>query len=168
MTIHIRPESPADQDAIGEITRLAFMNHPHSRQTEQFIIQALRDAKALSVSLVAEEAGRIVGHVGFSPVSISDGTTDWYGLGPISVHPERQGQGIGRALMENGLDQIRTLGAHGCALVGDPSFYRRFGFSNSPALVYEGILQEYFLVLSFGAHSPQGVASFHAAFAATA
>ena len=58
---------------------------------------ALRAAEALTVSLVAELDGRVIGHIAFSPVAISDGTQDWYGLGPVSVLPEYQRQGIGEA-----------------------------------------------------------------------
>ncbi|MRR50962.1 MAG: N-acetyltransferase, partial [Rhodocyclaceae bacterium] len=81
----IRPETPADTDAIEQVTRRAFLDHPFSHQTEQFIIRALRAEGALAVSLVADEGGRVVGHLALSPVSISDGATGWYGLGPIAV-----------------------------------------------------------------------------------
>jgi putative acetyltransferase len=118
----IRPERPGDEDAIGEVTRLAFASHPHSRQTEHFIVAALRKAGALSVSLVAEEDGRIVGHIAFSPVRVGDGSSGWHGLGPVSVLPALQGQGIGRALIEHGLEELRRLGAGGCVLLGDPAF----------------------------------------------
>ena len=127
MTPTIRPETPSDEDAIEQVTRRAFLSHPYSHQTEQFIIRALRADHALSVSLVAEDAGRIVGHIAFSLVTIGDGVTGWYGLGPISVEPDLQRRGIGRALMERGLAELRKIGANGCVLVGDPAFYTRFG-----------------------------------------
>jgi putative acetyltransferase len=166
MTTSIRPETPADKVAIEQVTRRAFLSHPYSRQTEQFIIRALRADDALSVSLVAEDAGRVVGHIAFSPVSIGDGAADWYGLGPISVDPDLQGRGIGRALMECGLAELRKLGAKGCVLVGEPAFYLRFGFANNPALVLEGVPQSFFLALSFGASSAHGNVQFHPAFQA--
>ena len=127
MTTTIRAEIPSDEDAIEQVTRRAFLSHPHSHQTEQFIIRALRADHALSVSLVAEDAGRIVGHLALSPVTISDGAAGWYGLGPISVEPELQRRGIGRALMQKGLAELRKIGASECVLVGDPSFYIHFG-----------------------------------------
>ena len=74
-----------------------------SNHTEQFIIEALRSARALTVSLVAEVDGIVVGHIAFSPVTMSDGTSAWYGLGPVSVHPEYQRNGIGKALIQEGL-----------------------------------------------------------------
>ena len=166
MTITIRPECPADEIAIGEVTRLAFLLHPHSSHTEQFIVQALRMANALPVSLVAEHAGRVVGHIAFSPVIITDGSHSWYGLGPVSVLPEFQGQGIGRALIERGLENLRALGAHGCVLLGEPPFYSRFGFTNVPSLVLEGVPQEFFLSLSFGSDHAHGKVTYHAAFSA--
>jgi putative acetyltransferase len=167
MNITIRPETPADEDAIEQVTRRAFLTHPFSHQTEQFIIRGLREDQALSVSLVAEEAGRVVGHIALSPVTIGDGVAGWYGLGPISVEPDLQGLGIGRALMERGLAELRNLGANGCVLAGDPAFYNRFGFANNPALVLEGVPQEYFLSLSLGTSSAHGKVHFHPAFQAT-
>ena len=85
--ILIRNEIDAYVDAISEVTVAAFKTLVVSNQTEQFIIEALRSSKALSVSMVAEAEGRVVGHIAFSPVTMSDGTKDWYGLGPVSVHP---------------------------------------------------------------------------------
>ena len=115
----IRNEKDSDIEAISEVTIAAFTNHPYSQNTEQFIIKALRAANALAVSLVAVMEGRVVGHIAFSPVSISGRSCDWYGLGPISVLPDRQKQGIGKALMNEGLSALRNRGAKGCALVGD-------------------------------------------------
>jgi len=166
MTTTIRPEAPSDEDAIERVTRQAFLSHPYSHQTEQFIICALRADHALSVALVAEDAGRVVGHIAFSPVTISDGASGWYGLGPISVEPKLQHRGIGRTLMERGLAELRKIGANGCLLVGDPAFYTRFGFANNPALVLEGVPQEFFLALSLGASSACGNVQFHPAFQA--
>ena len=166
MTITIRPETPSDEDSIEQVTRRAFLTHPYSHQTEQFIIRALRADHALSVSLVAEDAGRIVGHIAISPVSVDDGSGGWYGLGPISVEPDLQRRGIGRYLMEKGLAELRKFGANGCVLVGDPAFYSRFGFANDPALVLEGVPKEFFLSLSFGTSSAHGNVQFHSAFRA--
>lgn len=162
----IRPETPSDRERIAEITIAAFKNHPHSQNTEQFIIEALRAAGALTLSLVAEVDGNVVGHIAFSPATISDGSPDWYGVGPISVWPARQRQGIGQALVREGLSRLQSLGAAGCLLVGDPAYYGRFGFRNDPDLVYEGIPQEYFFVLPFGPRKARGVARFHEGFAA--
>ncbi|CAN7322472.1 N-acetyltransferase [Pseudorhodoferax sp. LjRoot39] len=166
MATTIRPEAPSDGDSIEQVTRRAFLSHPYSHQTEQFIIRALRADHALSVSFVAEEAGRVIGHIAFSPVTISDGAVDWYGLGPISVDPEWQRRGVGRALMERGLAELRKIGANGCILVGDPAFYTRFGFANNPALVLEDVPQEYVLSLSFGTSYALGKVRFHSAFQA--
>jgi len=83
--IHIRSETDADVSAIAEVTVAAFRTLAISNHTEQFIIAALRAAKALSVSLVAEVNERVVGHVAFSPVTISDASPNWYGLGPFSL-----------------------------------------------------------------------------------
>jgi putative acetyltransferase len=164
--IVIRGETDADVGAINEVTAAAFKTLEISNHTEQFIIVALRAAKALAVSLVAELDGRLVGHVAFSPVTISDGTQNWYGLGPVSVLPECQRQGIGKALIRAGLSRLKELNAQGCCLVGHPDYYRKFGFLNMPGLVHEGVPQEVFLALSFDGRSPQGNVTFHEGFKA--
>jgi len=162
----IRKEKAGDNEAIAQVTIAAFKTLPISNQTEQFIINALRAAGALSLSLVAEIDGRIVGHIAFSPVTISDGTSDWYGLGPISVLPEHHRQGIGKSLINKGLSLLKEMGGQGCALVGDPNYYNRFGFRNYPGLLYEEIPQEFFLALPFTHQVPQGVVVFHQGFLA--
>jgi putative acetyltransferase len=164
--IVIRSETDADATAITEVTVAAFKTLEISHHTEQFIIAALRAAKALTVSLVAELDGRVVGHVAFSPVTISDGTRNWYGLGPVSVLPECQRQGIGKALIQEGLSRLKALNAQGCCVVGHPDYYRRPGFKNMRGLVLEGVPQEVFFALSFDGHTPQGAVTFHEAFKA--
>lgn len=163
----IRQETQADIEAITEITKLAFENHPFSRNTEQFIIHALRSANALTISLVAEIDGAVVGHIAFSPVKFTDGSENWYGLGPVSVRPAYQKQGIGSSLVNEGLRLLKEAGAEGCVLVGDPSYYERFGFESPDGLEHEGVPQENFLALPFGGRIPQGLVDFHPAFGAT-
>lgn len=162
----IRKETVADIEKIAEVTISAFNTLPISNHTEQHIINALRAAGALAISLVAEENGKIFGHIAFSPVTISDGSTGWYGLGPVSVLPDYHKQGIGKSLINEGLSLLKELGGQGCALVGDPNFYRRFGFRNFPELVHEGVPQEFFLALPFTAKVPRGIVVFHAGFSA--
>lgn len=164
--IVIRCETDADIGAITDVTVAAFKTLEISHHTEQFIIAALRAAKSLALSLVAEVDGRVVGHIAFSPVGISAGSKDWYGLGPLSVLPEFQRQGIGRALIEEGLSRLKALNAQGVCLVGHPDYYRKFGFSNAPELVLEGVPPEFFFALSFAGPMPQGSVSFHEAFKA--
>ncbi len=102
----------------------------------------------------------------FSPLIISDGTRNWYGLGPVSVLPEYQRQGIGKALIQEGLSRLKDMNAQGCCLVGHPDYYRKFGFSNMSGLVHEGVPQEVFFALSFDGHTPQGTVAFHEGFKA--
>jgi len=163
----IRKENQSDFGAITDITKAAFKNHPYSNDTEQFIINALRAANALTVSLVAELEGKLVGHIAFSPVTFTDGSENWYGLGPISVLPDYQKQGIGTKLVNEGLDLLKDLGAEGCVLVGEPNHYERFGFKSPNELKHEGVPQENFLALSFCNGIPTGVVEFHQAFFAT-
>jgi putative acetyltransferase len=116
--IIIRNETAADAGAISDVTAAAFRTLEISSHTEQFIVEALRAAQALSVSLVAELNGIVIGHVAFSPVTLSDGTPGWYGLGPVSVLPAYQRQGIGVALIEAGLARLKAMHGRGCCLVG--------------------------------------------------
>ncbi len=164
MDITIREETRADFDAITSVTIAAFTDHPVSRQTEHFIIRELRKADAMLLSLVAEVEDKIVGHIAFSPVEISDGTNGWVGLGPVSVLPDFQNQGIGRALIKIGIALLSKSGIKGIALVGDPNYYSQYGFKNYPQLIHEGIPQEYFLVLPVTEDIPQGNVTFHKAY----
>ena len=164
--IVIRMEKAADEGAIGEVTVAAFAALQVSHHTEQFIVTALRAANALAVSLVAEIDGRVIGHIAFSPLTISDGTRNWYGLGPVSVLPAYQRQGVGTALIREGLSRLQDIGAQGCCLVGHPGYYTRFGFRNVPGLVVEGVPPEVFFALSFDGHVPRGAVAFHEGFRA--
>jgi putative acetyltransferase len=164
--IVIRSETDADVRAITGVTVAAFETLEISDHTEQFIVEALRAARALSVSLVAEVEGRVVGHIAFSPVTLSDGTRNWYGLGPVSVLPAYQRQGIGKALIREGLSRLKDRDARGCCLVGHPDYYRKFGFENVSGLQIEGVPPEVFFALSFDGHIPQGTVTFHEGFKA--
>jgi putative acetyltransferase len=164
--IVIRDETTADVGVITEVTVAAFATMEISGHTEQFIIEALRSAGALTLSLVAEVDGRVVGHIAFSAVAISDGTKNWYGLGPLSVLPDYQRRGIGKALIREGLSRLKQLGAKGCCLVGHPEYYKKCGFDNIPELIHEGVPPEVFLALSFDGSRPQGMVTFHEGFKA--
>lgn len=151
--VHIRSERPTDQDEIYALTARAFAPMPFADGDEQELIGKLRDAGTLVLSLVAEQAGKIVGHVAFTPAFAADGTPGWYALGPVSVAPELQRMGIGTRLIENGLTQLRDRLAIGCVLVGNPVYYARFGFRGAPHLAPEGESAEYYqqLILTNGA-----------------
>lgn len=167
LKVNIRPETPSDIEVISQVTKAAFEDHPISRHTEQHIVQALRNANALTLSLVAEVDGQVVGHIAFSPVTISDSTPNWYGIGPVSVLPQFQRRGIGKSLIQEGLSMIKRAGGAGCVLVGDPIYYGRFGFRNIAALIHEGVPQEVFLGLPFDERIPRGSVVFHEGFRAT-
>jgi predicted N-acetyltransferase YhbS len=162
--IAIRSEHADDIASIRQLIEAAFKHAVHTSHTEQFIVDGLRRAGQLSLSLVAVEDDRVVGHVAVSPVTISSGASGWYGLGPISVAPNRQAQGIGSMLMKAALVGVQALGGNGCVVLGDPSYYRRFGFRVKPGLELSGVPQEYFQVLSFSTELPMGSVQYHLAF----
>ncbi len=164
MNISIRPETPADHAVIRDILIAAFADHPFSHQTEHLIVERLRADNALTLSLVAEIDGEVVGQIAFSAVTIGGKDCGWLGLGPIAVSPNLQRQGIGQALANEGLRQIRGLGAKGCVLVGDPAFYRRFGFENNSVLQMEGVPPEVLMCLPMGDEMPEGNVAHHPAF----
>ena len=164
MPISLREETPADIAAIHAVTAAAFRDTPHASGTEANIVDALRRAGALSLSIVALDGDEIVGHVAFSPAKAGDESTRWFTLGPVSVLPGRQRSGIGSSLIRTGLDRLRRDGEAGCILVGDPGYYRRFGFESAPAQSPSPDYAPYFMALAFKAALPAGTMGFHPAF----
>lgn len=160
----VRPEMAEDVVAIEAVIKLAFLDAPHTNHAEQFILAALRDAGALAISLVAEIDGAIVGSVAVSPVFISDGTKGWFGLGPVAVIPKLHGRGIGSQLIREALNKLRGEGASGCVVLGEPSYYQRFGFKSNAHLILPDIPTEYFMALLFETPMPSGTVSYHQAF----
>lgn len=167
MNIIVRDEEITDIEAIEELTKAAFQNAEHTSHTEHFIVNSLRTHGQLTISLVAIEDGSIIGHVAISPVEMSSGEIGWYGLGPISVHPDKQGCGIGSLLMNKSLQKLKQLGAQGCVLLGEPSYYSRFGFKNYPQLILPNVPSEYFQAVTFSGNIPKANVKYHEAFNAT-
>jgi putative acetyltransferase len=164
MSVVVREETPADISAIETVTAAAFLNAPHTSHSEQVIVNGLRTAGKLAISLVAEVGGTVIGHVALSPVSVSSGASGWFGVGPISVAPEHQRHGVGSRLMREALRLLRERHAAGCVLLGDPEYYGRFGFRVDARLVLPDVPPEYFQVIYFGACRTSGVVSYHEAF----
>lgn len=167
MKITLRPETPADADAIDDLVRTAFAGHPHSDGREPAIVRALRRDGQLGVSLVALDAldgDAIVGHVAFSAVRLGSGDPGWWGLGPVAVQPGRQRQGIGGALIRAGLAQLQAAGAAGCVVLGDPAYYPSFGFRAGTGLRYPGPPPEYFMALAWRGAIPTAEVRYAPAF----
>jgi predicted N-acetyltransferase YhbS len=149
--------------AISDVVREAFAGAAHSSGTECAIIAGLRDAGALTISLVADKGGEVIGHVAVSAVAVQ-AEGEWFGLGPVAVRPQQQRQGVGAALIREALDRLRRLGAAGCVVLGDPAYYAMFGFEHDPAVTYADIPPPYFQVLPFGAERLAGRVTYHPAF----
>ena len=166
--MQIRNEQPDDIRDIARIEYAAFKDHPQhppgAEPTEHRIVETLRKAGDLTLSLVAEDAGELVGHIAMSPATVGDSAAGWYLLGPVGVVPERQNDGVGTALIREALEKMRGKGALGIVLVGDPAFYTRFGFKAMPGLVYTGVPDQYVLGLAFGEILPEGEIVAHSAF----
>lgn len=168
--ITIRPEEPRDLKTIDDVNRHAF-----GQSLESDIVDALRIAGALSISLVAEEEGQIVGHIAFSPVAIETNPKDLpiLGLGPMAVAPEFQKQGIGAQMISRGLKLCRAGGCRVVVVLGHPSYYPRFGFQPSHpfGISWENECpKEAFMILELdeGAlESLSGAVKYHSAFASS-
>lgn len=164
MSLIIRPERPEDADAIHDLTVRAFAPMPFSSGTEAPIIRALREAGDLTLSLIVEADGAIAGHVAFSPVTINGDHAGWFGLGPVSVEPDKQRQGIGKALIARGLEILQRDGAAGCALIGNPAVYRCMGFESDGALKYGDLDAKLVQRVIFRGAAPRGELKFTRAF----
>lgn len=164
MVIEIRDETSADVQTIEAVTTAAFSKAPHASRTEQYIVNALRTAGKLAVSLVAEADGHLIDHVAISPVSIAGGVAGWFGLGPLSVLPQHQHHGIGSQLTREALHRFRERNASGCVVLGEPEYYNRFGFRADPNLVLCGVPPRYFQAVSFDSSKPRGTVTYHEAF----
>jgi putative acetyltransferase len=167
LQVAIRSERPEDIRAIYDLTKRAFAPMAFAGGDEQDLIDAVRDAGALSISLVAEIDSRIVGHVAFTPAKAADNTPGWFGLGPVAVEPELQRKGIGSQLINEGLGKLREWNAAGCIVLGDPTYYQRFGFLPFPALAPAGQPPEYFMILPMMESQPKAVVDFHPLFSAS-
>ncbi len=162
--MEIRAERRGDEAAIAAMIEAAFDQAEHSDGTEAMIVERLREAGALTLSLVADADGDLVGHIAFSPVTIAGDDVGWFGLGPVAVSPGRQRRGIGDRLIRAGLGQLQAMGAAGCVVLGEPAYYGRFGFVSDPRLTYPGPPPEYFQALCFSGSAPTGEVAYHPAF----
>jgi len=169
--VEIRPETPADIEAIHRIEAAAFKNEALAE-----LVNRLRAEGALLLSHVAVLNNEIVGHAAYSLLTITDGerVSHCPALGPIGVDPPYQGRGIGSALVRAGLDAMRDLGYGLLFLVGSPRYYPRFGFQPaqphgfSSDYVEPGGPHEHFMVAILDERAPGGLRGhtrFHPAFA---
>ena len=163
-TVHVRDERPEDFGAVVDLTKRALAPKPFAAGDEQALIGKLRDVGALTISLVAELDGKVAGHVAFSPALAKNGSQGWFALGPISVEPYLQKQGIGGRLIREGLARLFQMDAAGCIVLGDPAYYPRFGFRPFPQFAPEGEPAEYFMILPMRVDEPACVLEFHPAF----
>ena len=164
----IRPERPDDHVAIGALITAAFAGKPYADGDEADLLVALRREHALTLSLVAELRGRVVGQAAFSPARPADAAQSWYGIGPVAVLPAHQRIGIGSRLVRAGLEILTGLGAGGCIVVGDPAYYTRFGFRVCPENAPAGQPADHFMVKVLGSRRPDGPIRFHEAFGGAA
>ncbi len=154
----IRRERPGDETHIHEVNYRAF-----ERKEEAEVVDVLRNSCPEGVSLVAEEDGKIVGHILFTPATIEGegksivGT----GLGPVAVLPECQRRGIGSALIREGLEKMKSAGEPFVILVGHPSYYPRFGFERASKYgircEYEAVPDEAFMIVVFDEKKIKGI-----------
>lgn len=164
--VQIRDAFASDADAIEAVTLAAFRHAAHTSHTEHLIVRALRDSGQMTVSLVAEDDGVVIGHVAVSPVTVTGNSAGWHGLGPVAVLPAYQGRSVGTRLTHDALARLRASGAAGCVVLGEPGYYQRFGFAASP-LVLPGAAPHYFQALSFDGPIRSGTVAYHPSFEAS-
>jgi putative acetyltransferase len=164
--MEIRPERPADAARVRTVNEAAFEG-----STEADLVELLHRQASPVISFVAEDAGEIVGHILFSPVTLlNHESARLMGLAPMAVAPSHQRRGIGSALVGAGLDACRRLDFGAVVVLGHPNYYPRFGFT--PASRF-GICCEYsvpedvFMALELEPGyltGKAGTARYHAAF----
>jgi putative acetyltransferase len=157
----IRQEKGGDEAAIANVTRAAFEGKSYADGTETDLAGKLRDGGALVLSLVATEGKVIIGHVALSPAKVGD--TKCLCLGPLAVRPDRQGRGIGSALVNHAVAVGGIYGRGGVVLIGDPTFYARLGFAPAVEATYIGKSSQQLQINGFD-DAPVGDVQFHAAF----
>lgn len=163
--MHIRDERPADLVAIGQVITQAMRLLEYSTGTEAAIVERLRAASGLTLSLVAEEQETVIGYLATSQAHVAD-QGGWALIGPLAVLPSWHRQKIGTALMLAALQRLRST-SRGAALVGDPAYYSRFGFHPFPGLQVRGCPPEVVLALPFDGSVPCGELIHHPAFGLT-
>ncbi|EOD54466.1 GNAT family N-acetyltransferase [Aeromonas molluscorum] len=119
----LRTERPGDMLPVYELVSAAF-----GRTDEAELVNRLRECGAAVVTQVEEEDYEFMGHLLLSPVTINGLEGPWLGLAPVAVHPDWQGQGIGSELIREGLDTALEMDWKAVVVLGDPSYYSRFGF----------------------------------------
>jgi putative acetyltransferase len=165
MNYTIRKEQSEDVNAIASVIKSAFEGHAYSEGLEGAIVENLRKNNQLSLSLVAICEVEVVGHIAFSPVTIDGEDEHWYGLGPLSVSPKYHSQGIGSALVRDGLKQLHEIGGKGCVVLGNQAYYQRFEFRSNQGLICDGAPTAHFGAVSLcGEELPTGAAEFHPSF----
>lgn len=164
MKWNIRQEKAGDEALIADVTRAAFAGKAYADGDEDVLPAKLREAGALVLSLVAVEKKTVVGHIALSPAKVGD--AKWLAVGPVSVRPDRQGQGIGSALVNNAVAVAQAYGRGGVVLMGDPAFYSRLGFTLAVDATYQGKTSPHLQVYPFG-EMPTGDVRFHPTFDST-
>ena len=163
MEVKIRDEDAEDVEQVRAILRAAFPTEAESK-----LVDALRANGKAVVSMVAVEGNEVLGHILFSPVTTTPpGETQGIGLAPVAVHPAVQSQGIGAKLIHGGLRKCKELDYDYCVVLGDPGYYRRFGFEKASPF---GIRNEYgvdneFMILHFSDRGVAGLIQYASEFA---
>ena len=165
MSVLVTDERPRDAASVRALVTRAFAAHDDSDGIEPSLIDALREAGALTFSLVAVQDGEVVGHLAASPATIG-GRSGWTGIGPVAVDPGHQRQGIGSALVRAAIERLRRSGARGAVLIGDPAFYGPLGFAPATDCHWRDIGPPVLQVARLDGSAPSGETLYAPAFEA--
>ena len=161
MKYKIRQEKEGDEAAIVDVIARAFEGKSYADERDPYLVDGLREAGGLVLSLVAAQGKEIVGQVALSPAKVGD--AKYLCIGPIAVVPDVQRKGIGSALMGHALGVAQAYGRDGVVLQGDLTYYSRFGFKVFDGVTYAGDGAEYIQLLPFE-NTPSGEVVFHRIF----
>jgi putative acetyltransferase len=161
MKYKIRQETIGDEAAIKDVVARAFDGKFYADENDALLVDGLRNAGVLILSLVATLKGQIIGQVALSPATIGDAR--YLCVGPLAVLPDHQRKGVGSALMGHALGVAQVYGRDGVVLQGDLNYYSRFGFEVFSSVTFTGEGAEYIQVLPFK-ETPSGDVKFHPVF----
>ena len=160
----VRPEAEGDAARIGAVVSAAFADAPHADGDEAALVERLRAGGDLALSLVAEDEEGMIGHIGFSPLTVGGESNGWMQLAPLAVVTHWRGEGVARSLIVRGIAELRERGAQGIGVLGEPALYEKFGFGPASGMILPADQQPFYRALALDGDLPRGEVRYADAF----